>query len=444
MISKINLFKIFKLMNILLIISTFFALKVHAHPIIPAEKQKERIALTGATIHTITKGDIEGATIIFENGKITFIGKINEIDKQTKVIDVTGKHIYPSMLASLSSMGLSEIDAVRATNDDTEVGEINPNVKAEIAFNPDSEVIPVTRANGVLLALSIPSGGLISGTSSLMMLDGWTKEDMTLKSGVGIHINFPSMRVNYSAEKAVEEQKEEISKRIDKLTDFFEKAKIYYKAKNSKNNNEKPSFTNLKYEAVIPVLEKKTPVFIYADDIQQIQTAISWADKLDLKMVLVGGYDSWRVSKLLVEKNIPVIISSTLKTPAREWEAYDEPFTLAKKLYEAGVKYCIGTSASAFGTSNARNLPYNSAMAVSFGLPMDEGIKAITLYPAQILGVDNSVGSLEVGKDATLIVTNGNPLEIPTNTELAFIQGKNIDLNNKHKTLYEKYKKKYN
>lgn len=423
---------------------SLFAKEAFSHEQIPAKVQSQPIALVNAYIHTITNGDLENATLLFDKGKIVAIGKDLKFLANTKVIDLKGKHIYPSLIAANTAIGLTEISSVRGTIDNQEVGELNPNVKAQIAFNPDSEIIPVTRSNGVLLALSVPSGGLISGISSLMYMDGWTREDMTLKSNVALHLNWPSMDTYEDPKKSLEEQKKEIQKNIKKLSDFFSNAKAYLKAREFEKETNLVNYkTDLKFEAVSAVINKDMPVYIRADKAKQIISAINWCEEMNLKMVLVGGYDSWRVAKLLVEKDIPVIIEDTYKVPYRSWEAYDTPYTLASKLASLGVKYCLATNNSDFSATNTRNLPYQAAMAVSFGLAKEEALKAITIYPAQIMGVANMVGSLEVNKEATLIVTNGNPLEITTNVEMAFIQGKNISLENKHTIFYNKYQQKY-
>ena len=410
---------------------------------IPAKPQDHPIVLVGGTVHTVSGSVIENAMVLFDKGKLTGIGTNIELPAGTEKIDIRGKHIYPGLIDARSVIGLVEIDAVRATRDVTESGSINPNIHAEVAVNPESEIIPVTRANGVTVAVTMPDGGVISGSAAAIELDGWTWEDMTLKAPVGMVMNWPSMRINKAwwEQRSEEEQKKARDKSLDVLRNAFRDARAYLKAKRSEAEKSIPFHkTDLRWEAMAPVLDRSIPVLMNAEEIEQIEAAIAWAEQENVKIVLVGGYDSWRVANLLKEKDIPVIVNPIQRTPWRRWEAYDEPSALPKKLNDAGVRFCIAGEA---GASNERNVPYHAAMAASYGLPKEEALKSITLYPAQILGIADRVGSLEVGKDATLIVTDGDPLEIMTHVEMEFIRGKNISLNSKHTHLYEKYKEKY-
>ncbi len=410
---------------------------------IPGKPQNHPIALVGGTIHTVSGPTIENGVVLFDKGKITAVGSNVTLPPGTEVIDVKGKHIYPGLIDARSNLGLTEIGAVRATNDLSEVGSIKPSIRAEAAVNPESELIPVTRANGVTTALTMPEGGAISGTAAVISLDGWTWEDMTIKAPAGLVVNWPSMTINRAwwERRTEEEQKKARDKSLTELRDAFREARAYMKAKRSESN---PSVsyhkTDLRWEAMAAVLEGKIPVLVNAEDVQQIQAAVAWADQENIKLVIVGGYDAWRTTDLLKAKNVPVIISPIQRTPWRRWEAYDEPSTLPKKLYDAGVTYCI---AGEGGASNERNLPYHAAMAASYGLPKDEALKSVTLYPAQILGIADREGSLEVGKDATFIVTDGDPLEIMSNVTMEFIQGKTISLQSRHTRFYDKYLEKY-
>lgn len=411
---------------------------------IPAPYQKVPIALKGGIIHTITKGIIKNGTILFENGKIVAVGEDIKIPENAEVIDIKGKHVYPGLIDANSLIGLVEISTIKQTQDIREIGEFNPNIKPEIAINMESEIIPVTRADGILVSLVVPQGGIISGSSALIELDGWTWEDALIKAPVGIHLRWPSSEpFSYYFEFVPPKPKEEIEKeyrdKVSKIKRFFEEARAYLKLKESRKFYKKDE----RYEAMIPVLKKEIPLFIHADEFREIKDAIDFCESESLRMILVGGYDSWRVAHILKEKDIPVIITGIHVLPRRRWEGYDEPFTLPYKLYKAGIRFCIANSGNAFSTMNARNLPYKSANAIPFGLPEEEALKAITLYPAQILGVSDKLGSIEEGKDATLIITDGNILEAKTHVLMAFIRGKKIDLGNKHRTLYEKYKKKY-
>ncbi|MBI5215655.1 MAG: amidohydrolase family protein [Ignavibacteriae bacterium] len=410
---------------------------------IPAKKQEKPIALVGGTIHTVSGNVISNGTIVFDNGKITALGSNVAVPQNADRVDVKGKHVYPGMINARTNLGLSEIGAVRATNDVSESGPVNPNIRAEVAVNPESEGIPITRSNGVTMAVTMPEGGAISGTAALIELDGWTWEDMTYKAPVGLIINWPSMTINKAwwERRSEEEQKKDRDKALNQIRNAFNDARAYWKAKKAETEKGIPFHeTDLRWEAMIPVLEGNVPVMVNAEEVQQIQAAVAWAEQEGVKMILLGGYDSWRVADLLKAKNISVIVNPMLRTPWRRFEAYDDPMTLPKKLFDAGVKYCIGGEG---GMSNERNIPYHAAMAASYGLSKDEALKSVTLYPAQLLGVADRVGSLEVGKDATLIVTTGDPLEITTQVEQEYIQGKKIELNDKQKRLYEKYKEKY-
>ena len=418
------------------------ALLATASDQIPAPPQDRPIALVGATIHTVSGPILPTGTVLFEGGKITALGGRVDLPPGTEEIDVRGKHVYPGLIAAHSTIGLVEIELIRATRDAVEVGEIKPNVRAEAAFNPDSEILPVTRANGITLALSVPGGGAISGTSALMMLDGWTWESMTLKAPVGLHVRWPRMRVRQSPfAPSAEEQATRREKQIELIRAAFSEARAYLKAKEAESLSGVPYHdSDLRWDAMIPVLKGEIPVMLHANDIRQIQAAVDWAAEEEIKVILVGGRDAWRVADLLKEQDIPVIIDGVHVTPARRWEGYDTPFTNALKLYQAGVRFSISDGG---GAAYERNLPYHAATAAAYGLPREEALKAVTLYPAQILGVADKVGSIEVGKDATLIVTDGDPLEITTQVEREFIQGRDIDLGSRHTQLYTKYKTKY-
>lgn len=412
---------------------------VSAQAQIPAPPQQQPIALVNGTIHPVSGRPIEDAAIVMDKGKIIEIGKNVEIPPGTLVMDIKGKHVYPGLIESHSYLGLTEIGAVDVTNDTTERGDINPNVRAEVAVNPESEHIPVARANGIALALAAPRGGLISGRSALMMTDGWTWKEMTLEAPVSMIVNWPSMRLYDGDDEAAKKQRERIDKQIETLDKAFEDAKGYMKAVEAPQTDEHFQQTDVRWEAMIPVLKGELPVWIRANSLLEIESAVTWADKHKLKVVLVGGRQAWHYTDLLKQRDIPVIVTSVLSLPGRRDDDFDEPFTLPLRLYRAGVKFCIASG----GSSDIRNLPYHAAKAAAYGLPADEALKAVTLYPAQIMGVADRVGTLEEGKDATLMVTDGDPLEITTHIKELFIQGKQIDLANKHKRLYDKYRQRY-
>ncbi len=408
---------------------------------IPGKNQDHPIAIINATIHPVSGPVISPGSILFEKGKITGVGTIATFPEGTEIIDASGKHIYPGLISPDTYIGLMEIGAVRASNDHTETGRINPGARAEVAFHPESEVIPVTRANGILTVMTAPRGGLISGTGAVMMMDGWTWEDMTLKASSALYVNWPDMNISRSpfTRQSEDEQKKQREKNIKELTGAFADARAYMVARKTSVGGVFHE-TDVRWEAMIPVLEKKVPVVVWADDIQQITAAVAWAEKEEIRLILGGGADAWRVADFLKSKDIPVLAGAIHRMPSRRHEAYDEPFVLPKKLRDAGIRFAIISRDEA---PHERSLPYQAANAAAYGLPKEEALKAITLSPAQIFGVADRIGSLEPGKDATLIVTNGDPLEILCNIEQAFIQGRKVDLTSRHTDLYEKYKEKY-
>jgi imidazolonepropionase-like amidohydrolase len=412
-------------------------------PEIPAKPQDHPIVLTGGTIHPVSGPEIPNGMVLFDQGKIVAIGTDLRLPAGTERIDVTGKHVYPGLVLATSTTGLNEIGSVRATRDAVETGSINPNIRAEAGVNPESEIIPVTRANGVTVAMTMPGGGVISGTAAALELDGWTWEDMTLRAPVGMIVNWPGMTINTAwwETRTEEEQKKDRERDLDVMRNAFRDARAYMTAKSASAGGKAPHHdVDLRWESMIPVLEGKVPVILYASDLAQIQAAVAWADREKIRIVIAGGYDAWRAADLLKARGIPVIAEPITTTPSRRWEAYDEAYTLPKKLFDAGVTFCISGGG---GYENERNLPYQAAMAASYGLPADEALKAITIYPARIFGIADRVGSIENGKDATLIVTTGNPLEITSSVEMEFIRGKKIQLTSRHTGLYEKYKEKY-
>jgi imidazolonepropionase-like amidohydrolase len=407
---------------------------------IPAPKQTRPIALIGATVHPVSGPAIDNATIVFNDGKIVAIGREVAMPMGAEQIDVDGLHVYPGMIAANTSMGLVEIASVRATRDYAEVGAIKPNVRAEVSINPDSELLPVSRANGITMALSVPVGGLISGTSALISLDGWTWEDLTVKAPAGMHIFWPRMTASTAwwERRSKEEQLKSRDENLQRIKDAFANARAYGKAKATGTTD-----TDLRWDALLPVINREVRAFIHANGINEIQASVAWAKTENLDVVIVGGADAWRVTDLLKDNQVSVIVADIHRTPSRRWEDYDAPFTLPKKLKDAGIPFCIATGGGGFGTAHIRNLPYHAATAAAYGLSKEDALRSITLSAAEVLGVDDRVGSLEVGKDATLIVTNGDPLEITTNVEMSFIEGRQIDLESRHTQLYKKYQAKY-
>ncbi|HWP81849.1 MAG TPA: amidohydrolase family protein [Bacteroidota bacterium] len=411
---------------------------------IPAPKQKKPIALVGGTVHSVSGGVLHNAMVVFDKGKITAVGTNVAIPADAERINVSGKHVYPGFIDAFSNMGLTEIGSVRGTLDVSETGSVNPNARAEVAFHPESELIPVARSGGVTIAVSSPTGGIISGTSAAMMLDGWTWEDATLKAPIGLIVNWPSMVFvpNPFTRQTKEDWLKQRDQALKSLRDAFADARAYMKAKKAEEQRGVPYHDiDMRWEAMIPVLEGKVPVFVAANEVSQIQAAIAWAEQEGVKLVIGGGRDSWRVADQLKAKNIPVVLVDIHNAPQRRWEDYDLVFTLAKRLNDAGVKFCISGD---YDASNSRNINHHAATAAAFGLSKEDALRSITLSSAEILGIADKVGSIDVGKDATVIVTDGDALELTSKVEQVFIQGKKIDLRDRHKQLYNKYVEKYN
>lgn len=406
-----------------------------ANPQIPGAAQKQPVAITNATIHPVSGPVVEKGTIVFDGGKITAIGAEVAIPEGAEVIDAAGKHVYPALFDALTDLGLVEINSIRATIDSRESGEINPNVRALVAVNPDSELIPVTRSNGVLLALAAPDGGLISGKSAVIQLDGWTWEEMAVKPETALHINWPRPAGSRAND---DEEPSDAEKAVERLRQALEDARAYAAARKAD-----ATFPHdARWEALQDVLSGKLPVIVHADDVRQITAAVAFAEREKLKLIVAGGYDAMKCADLLKRHDVPVIVTGTYREPRRRADGYDTAYALPADLQKAGIRFCIA-SAGRFGSSNVRNLPYQAAAAVGFGLADDEALKSITLSPAQILGVADRVGSVEVGKDATIFLADADILDTPTQVEAAWIQGRKVDLNDRHKTLYRKYEEKY-
>ena len=406
-----------------------------------APPQDMPIAIAGATIHPMTGPSIGTGYILFDKGIITEVGEGDRVfTATTKVIDGEGLHVYPGLIAPVTQIGLTEIAALRQTSDNNEVGSATPEVLAATAINPDSTLIPVTRANGILTFGSFPTGGSVPGRISIVSADGWTWEDMSVKQDAGLAINWPSMRPsnNWWADEPDARQMERINERLDEIDELFQQALSY------RDGDRSPQ--DIRFDAMLSVIpsaegnDPENPVFISANDVDQINAAVTWAIDLGLRPVIVGGTDATLSAELLKQHDVPVIITGTHKFPKRADQPHDEAFTLPIELTELGIRWCM---ASADDTAHERNLPYNVSKAVAFGLDHDAGMRGLTIDTARILEIDDLVGSLENGKQATLIVTTGSPLEVITNPVMAFVQGRQISLESKQSELAEKYREKY-
>jgi imidazolonepropionase-like amidohydrolase len=404
--------------------------------------KKPTVAIRNAMVVPVTAPVCNNCTIVFSGGKITAIGANAAVPDGAMVIDGTGLRVYPGMIDSGTRIGLTEVDSVPGTNDVTELGDLNPNAFAAVAVNPHSNVIPVTRINGVTSVVAKPGGGLVSGQSALIQLSGWTPQEMVVKSPLALHINFPRLRTasfdeQPQDEEAEKEARKSYTEQLDKLRDLFRDANAYAKAASArmKDVNVKRYDRDVMLESMAPVVDGRVPVIIHATLERDIRAAIKFADDEKIKMILADADDVARVIPDLKKRDIAVILGPILAIPPREDDPYDLIFTNAQKLNEAGVRFAIQSD----DAHNARNLPYHAAMCAAFGLPKDVALKAITIYPAQIFGVADRIGSLEVGKRADLFVSDGDPLEITTNVKRVFIDGEDIPMDSYQTLLYKKF-----
>jgi imidazolonepropionase-like amidohydrolase len=405
----------------------------------PASPQKEAIALINATIHIGNGQVIQNGTILFNSGKITEVGtSVNT--SGAKVIDCSGKHIYPGIITPATDLGLNEIGSVRATRDVSELGEINASVRSAVAYNTDSKVINTLRSNGILLANVVPQGGILSGSSSVMQLDAWNWEDAVYKMDEGIHFRMPNLSPprrfgNFQA--AQQPQVDPVKaalERIDRVRSFFKEAQAYFA-------ETKHTQTNLKFESVKGLFNKTQSLYIHCELVKEIMVAVEFAREFGFKTVIVGGTDSWRVSDYLKLNSIAVILNEMHSLPATADDDVDQPYKTPYLLQQAGVLYCI---ADRDDNTRGRNLMFNAGTAAAYGLTKEQALQAITLNTAKILGIDDRTGSLEKGKDANIVVSNGDILDMKSSVVThAFIQGRTLDLTDKHKQLYERYKYKY-
>jgi imidazolonepropionase-like amidohydrolase len=403
----------------------------------------ETLFLRNANIHPVTSAAIAGGAVLVENGKIADLGQKLVPPKGARVVDLKGLDLYPGMIDSATELGLTEILSIREMNDTTELGMFKPQLRAGIAVNPASEHIPVTRANGITSVITMPAGGIICGQSALIHLDGWTTEEMALRRSAALVIEFPQI-VTIAPSRGgggrpntppipFAEARRRYEVQLGQLNDFFEQARRYRQAKASG-----AAQTDLKFEAMRPVLEGKLPVVIRADRERAIREAIRFAEEQKIRMILYHADDAGKVAAELKAKHIPVALGPTERLPHEEDDPYDQPFTMPAELYKAGVKFAFA-SFGPTASDHPRNLPYQAATAVAFGLPYEEALKAVTINAAEIWGVADEIGSIEKGKLADLIVTDGDPLETKTQVKQMFIAGKAVDLESKHLRLYKKY-----
>lgn len=405
---------------------------------------QEAIVIRGAEIHPVSGPAITGSSLLISNGVIADIGPKIATPRGARVIDAKGLRVYPGLIDSATTLGLEEIESIRETQDTSEIGDFHPQLRTLIAVNPASEHIPVARANGITSALTLPDGGIIAGQAAIIHLDGWTWEEMAVSNSVAMHLRFPLYAAAGGARgggggqrggggrTGFAELKRSRDEQVRKLHDYFEQARRYQKAKAAGG----PGFRmDHKLDAMIPVLDRKLPVIVTAARTRAIREALDFADKEKIRIVLAGVTEGGEVLAEIKKRNVPVILAPTLALPLGEDSPYDSRFALSAELHKQGVLFAFAT----FDSADVRNLPYQAAAGVGFGLPAEEALKAITLNPAKIWGIDDKIGSIEKDKWADLILTDGDPLEIRTQVKQMFIRGKAVSLENKHKSLYDKY-----
>lgn len=413
----------------------------------PAKENKGITFIKNATIHVGDGKVIENGTIKISNGKIEQVGTNIPIPADdVAVVDAKGKQVYPGLILPISNLGLIEVSAVRATNDVRELGEMNPGVRSIVAYDADSKVINTLRSNGILLANVVPQGILIAGSSSVVQLDAWNWQDAAYKTDAGMHLYMPSLisrprpgrfgggGIAGPQQPEPDPVKEGLDK-IDQLKSFFLEAKAYL-ASSAKEE------TNLKFTAVKGLFDKKQKLYVHANTTRQMLVALDLAKEFTFDLVIVGGSDSWQIADLLKQNNVSVILNTVHGLPALDDDDVDQPYKTAAMLQKAGVLFAISDDD---GSTRGRNLAFNAGTAATYGLTKEEALQAITLNAAKIMGVADKTGSIEVGKDANIVISEGDILDMKTSIVTdAFIQGRKIDLTDKHKLLNERYNQKYN
>nr|WP_321235194.1 amidohydrolase family protein [uncultured Psychroserpens sp.] len=430
-----------KNINIKLIVVALLSISFGFAQQTPASKQSKTIAITGATAHIGNGTVIENSLIVFENGKLINVADMSGVKLdlgKMDVIDATGKHVYPGFIVPNSTLGLVEISAVRATDDDAEIGSWNPHIRSLIAYNAESKIVESMRPNGVLLAQVTPRGGRISGTSSIVQLDAWNWEDAAIKVDDGVHMNWPN---NFSrgrwwlGEDPTMKVNKNYNAQVTEVENWFNETKAYI------NGDKSPK--HLPYEGTKGLLDGSKTLYIHVDDEKGITDAVNFSKAYQIKStVIVGGYEAHKVADLLKRNNIPVLLQRVHTRPSQTDDDYDMPFKLAKLLTDKGVVVALETSGQ-MERMNSRNLPFYAGTTVAHGLSKAQALQLITQNPAKILGIDDNYGTLEIGKSATLFISEGDALDMRTNILThAFIDGRLISLETHQTELWKRYSKK--
>ncbi len=432
-----------------LLLTTVMAVHSQSN-VLPAPPQKGVMFIKNATIHVGNGTVIENGVIQIRDGKIEKVGNNISIPADAgNVVDAKGKHVYPGLILPVSSLGLIEIGAVRASNDVREIGDMNPSVRSIVAYNTDSKVINTLRSNGILVANIVPQGSFLAGSSSVVQLDAWNWEDASYNTDGGMHLYMPSlmprpsfgrgggggMRPGGPNEGAQTDPVKEGLDQLEKLKAFFREAKAYSAAPTHDE-------TNLKYEAVKNLFSKKQKLYVHANTVKQMLVALDFVKEFGFDVVIVGASESWQIPDLLKQHNVSVILQQMHSLPTTADDDVDQPYKTAAALQKAGVLFAISDDDA---QTRGRNLPFNAGTAATYGLTKEEALAAITLNAAKIMGVADKTGSIEPGKDANIIISSGDILDMSTsNVTDAFIQGRQINLDDKQKQLNERYEQKYN
>ncbi|WP_028772272.1 amidohydrolase [Shewanella waksmanii] len=409
------------------------SLSVAAHDMVPAPAQTQDILIKNATVHSPSKGVLTNTDVLIQQGKITAVGPtLNAAD--ATVIDATNKQVYPGVIALDTSLGLVEVEMMRPSNDVYEVGQSNPQIIAVSAYNPDSEIIPTVRVNGITHAQVVPQGDLLAGQSSLVSLDSWTIEDALVPATQGFHLYWPSIRRLSQDKDKRKEQLDEYQQQLKQIEQMFADGQRYHLA----NRDKQVSKIDLRWQALQPLYQRQAQLFVHANKQLQIEEAVALAKQYDFKLVIVGGYDSWRLADLLNEVNASVVYTRTFSLPMRHDEPLEMSFKIPSLLAEAEIPFALGFSSD----WNSRNLPYAAGQAAAYGLTQQQALKSITLDAAKILGVTD-MGDIASGYRGNVIIAEGDLLDPMTSRiEQLFIDGRQIDLNNRHQQLYQKYLKR--
>ena len=423
-----------KLLFSTLLIFPFTSL--YAQRMVPAPSQTTPVAITGGTIHTGNGQVVENGVIVFVGGKITYAGSSSGAPSVSgmQVINAQGKQIYPGLIAPNSQLGLNEIELVRSTNDYTERGTYNPCVRSLIAYNTDSKVIPTVRSNGILLTQIVPVGGIVSGTSSIVQLDAWNWEDAQYKPDNGLHLNWPGFfKFNFENNVAAIIVNPDYEKQVMEIRQYFSQSSAYSQEASSKE-------ININFEAMKGLFTQGKTLFVHCDYVREIINACQFAKDFNLRLVIVGGRDSYLCTDVLKQNNTAVILGNVHSLPGSDDVQIEIPYETAALLNKAGVLYCLSIG----GYWQLRNLPFMAGTTVAQGLSKEDALKSVTSNTAKILGIDAITGTLEAGKDANIIISSGDVLDMmSSNIEYAFIQGRQIDLDNSQKQLYDIYRQKY-